>query len=129
MLVVAAVSMTVSLGCAGAYHALHYNSVARSLHEHPKNFYHSGHTGRIVAKHHQTCPVEPPCYGYEPTCWRRWPVECENCPIADEVIQGEVILPGTRSFATGNADAGGATVDPEPERAIEETPEESVAAS
>ena len=37
---------------------------------------------------------EPSCFGYEPTCWTRWPAEFpSNCPIADDVpVDPPVIL-------------------------------------
>ena len=49
-------------------------------------YYHSAHTGRIIPREHRKhCVVEPPCFGYEPTCWHRWPDECGRCPV-EEVI-------------------------------------------
>lgn len=81
-------------GCARLYHMMHYNGVSEALHEHHRSYYHSPATGRIIAKEHHpsVCPVELPCYGYEPTCWRRWPEECVGCPPDDEVIhQGTIV--------------------------------------
>ena len=64
-------------GCAHLYHTINYNPLAELVHEHHRSYYHSPKTGRIIPKeHHNVCPVEPPCFGYEPSCWHRWPIEC-----------------------------------------------------
>ncbi|MFC1758433.1 hypothetical protein ACFL2H_06650 [Planctomycetota bacterium] len=83
-------------GCAKVYHAVHYNPVSLAMHDHVKNYYHSDKTGRIIAKERCYIPEEPPCYGYEPTCWTRWPADCPKCPIDCEceqevTIQDQVI--------------------------------------
>ena len=91
-LLILAVVLVTSTGCARMYHAFHYNGIARTLHEEPRNYFHSGKTGRIIPKEKCYCPVELPCYGFEPTCWRRWPEECVRCPVADEVINGEILI-------------------------------------
>ena len=51
----------------------------------------------IPKEHHNVCPVEPPCFGYEPTCWHRWPIECEKCPV-----QGEVLIDMPNRLAKDN---------------------------
>ncbi len=73
---------------------MHYNCVSEALHDHHRSYYHSPETGRIIAKEHHpsACPVELPCYGYEPTCWRRWPEECVGCPPDEEVIHHGTIV-------------------------------------
>ena len=100
-----ATSLLASGGCAKFYHGWHYNCLTRPLYEHRLSYYHSPHTGRIIPKeHHQVCPVEFPCFGYESTCWHRWPEECTKCPVNDssgviidqpyegqEIIREEVI--------------------------------------
>ena len=86
------VGIVSTTGCAGAYHALHYNCLSRALHDHTKSYYHSEQTGRIIPKDCNYCPSEPPCHGYEPTCWRRWPAECEKCPVADGYENGHIII-------------------------------------
>ena len=81
-----AATTLMSGGCAKLYHMLHYNCVASLVNEHHRPFYHSPKTGRIIANEHRAnCAVEPPCFGYEPTCWHRWPEECGKCP-QEEVI-------------------------------------------
>lgn len=74
-------------GCAKVYHMVHYNPLAEAVQEHQLSYYHSPQTGRIIPKeHHPVCPVELPCFGYEPTCWYRWPGECVKCPVPGETI-------------------------------------------
>jgi hypothetical protein len=93
-LLLLATAAVVSGGCAQAYHFMHYNPVAEAIHDHHKSYYHSPKTGRIIPKeHHQPCVVELPCFGYEPTCWHRWPAECGKCPL-----DGEVIASGTAPY-------------------------------
>lgn len=88
-LLLLAMAATFSGGCAQTYHFLHYNPVAELVHDHHKSYYHSPKTGRIIPKeHHQVCAVELPCFGYEPTCWHRWPEECGKCPLDGEVVSG-----------------------------------------
>ena len=87
-----------SSGCAKVYHALHYNPVSLAMHENVKTYYHSDKTGRIIPKDQCYCPEEPPCYGYEPTCWTRWPADCPKCPIDCEceqpvVVHDQVVAP------------------------------------
>jgi hypothetical protein len=94
----AGVVLVSGIGCAHTYHALHYNHIARALHEHPRSYYHSEHTGRIIPKDVPYCPVELPCFGYEPTCWLPWPADCPKCPVVETIIQGQIphepIVPG-----------------------------------
>ncbi len=100
-----ATSTLLSGGCAKLYHTWHYNGLTRSIYEHRLSYYQSPHTGRIIPKeHHGVYGVELPCFGFESTCWHRWPEECVNCPVqgassvvvdgsysGKEVIQEEVI--------------------------------------
>ncbi|MCA9170590.1 MAG: hypothetical protein KDB23_23085 [Planctomycetales bacterium] len=75
-----------SSGCAKFYHMMHYNCLTRSVDDHHLSYYHSPKTGRIIPKeHNQVCQVEFPCFGYEATCWHRWPEECVGCPVQDSV--------------------------------------------
>ncbi|MFO0914623.1 MAG: hypothetical protein U0795_16825 [Pirellulales bacterium] len=67
-------------GCAKLYHEFHYSPVGRQLAQHQATYYHSPHTGRIVPKDPCMQYGEPPCFGYESTCWQSWPSECVNCP-------------------------------------------------
>jgi hypothetical protein len=86
-----ATSTLLSGGCAKFFHEWHYNPVTRSLHDHRLSYYQSPHTGRIIPKEHHAMPmVEFPCFGYESTCWHRWPQECGPCPVqsADSMVLG-----------------------------------------
>ena len=88
---VLALTTLATTGCAKLYHATHYNAVTEAINEHRRPYYHSSHTGRIIAKKHgKYQPVEPPCYGYEPTCWQAWPLDCPNCPPPDRVMSDQV---------------------------------------
>ncbi len=86
-------------GCAHSYHFAHYNFLGKQAAEHYRPYYHSPHTGRIIAKTHGPyCPVEPPCFGFEPTCWNQWPAQCPsqcNQPVYHEgaVVVEEVVQP------------------------------------
>ncbi len=84
----AAVTCLSVSGCARAYHDLHYNHiVAEMAKEHASTFHHSARTGRIIPKRHgEACVCEPACFGYEPTCWNQWPVECPSCPTSGEML-------------------------------------------
>jgi hypothetical protein len=67
------------------------------MHDHSKNYYHSEKTGRIIAKDRCYIPEEPPCYGYEPTCWTRWPADCPKCGVdcqcgTDEIVVSEQVI-------------------------------------
>ena len=84
-ILMAAIVIT-SGGCAKLFHMIHYNHLSGYVQKHHMAYYHSAHTGRIVSREYRKhCVVEPPCFGYEPTCWHRWPDECGRCP-AEEVI-------------------------------------------
>ena len=88
---VLALACVMNSGCAKVYHAVHYNPLSLAMHDHAKNYYHSEDTGRIIAKDRCFIPEEPPCYGYEPTCWTRWPADCPKCPVDCECEQEVVI--------------------------------------
>lgn len=83
---IAATTMT-SGGCAKLYHTIRYNCVSRLVGESHRTYYHGANTGKIVPKEKRRCNVyEPPCYGYEATCWHRWPEGCGVCQNQEEVI-------------------------------------------
>jgi hypothetical protein len=112
-------------GCARLQHAWHYNYVTKTIHEQRLSYYHSPHTGRVMPEEHShVCPVELPCFGYEPTCWHRFPDECMRCPLhpAEQVIvEGpEQVLPAPQAEATPQPAAGQAT---QPQPADATTPE------
>ncbi len=85
-------------GCASMYHVAHYNwltTFEQTVSDHHRSYFHSGRTGRIIAKtHRHASPVEPDCFGYEPTCWYNWPAHCVSaCPPPEQIIEEEVIEP------------------------------------
>ena len=80
-------------GCARLFHAANYNSPIGWFAERHRPYVHPGSTGRIIAKEGCYCPEEPGCFGYEPTCWNRWPEYCPNCPMEEESVVSEEIVP------------------------------------
>ena len=81
-------------GCAPAYHFLHYHAPFEAIARSNKSYFHSQQTGRVIEKNPCATYCEPGCFGYEPTCWTKWPAECpENCPVqGDVLVDGSIIL-------------------------------------
>ena len=118
-----ATSILLSGGCAKFYHEWHYNYITKSLHEHRLSYYHSPHSGRMIPKeHHQVCPVDLPCFGYESTCWHRWPAECVNCPVDR---QGAVIVHGP--YGNGHSVEEEVILQPSEAESLQPSPAEAVA--
>lgn len=88
----AACVLFLTVACIGCghpmmYHFKHYQVPFSGIAESNKTYFHSSHTGRIIPKDECATYCEPGCFGYEPTCWTRWPSECPgNCPVQGEVI-------------------------------------------
>ena len=98
-LVVLSATAVLASGCARTYHLTHYNCLGLLAAEHYRPYFHSPQTGRIIAKEHgHFCTVEPPCFGFEPTCWNPWPAECpQQCNPPSQVnvpiLMEEVVDP------------------------------------
>ena len=96
-------------GCANIKYDVHHaKSEMNELSGHNGwPFYHSPQTGEIVPKHpkhHPECYeyYEPPFFGYNATCWRRWPAGWVGCPIVEEEIILEEPIKG---YEHGSTDA------------------------
>ena len=96
-----AFAFLLATGCATVKYDLHH--AKSELHELSGHnnwpFYHSPHTGEIVPKHSShgvDCYeyYEPPFYGYNATCWRRWPAGWVGCPMVEEEIIVEEPIKG-----------------------------------
>ena len=104
LVVLSATTLSVS-GCAKLYHLSHYNFFGKEWADHQRTYYHSPYTGRIIAKEHgHFCVAEPPCFGYEPTCWTPWPAQCPqqcNQPcLTDTPLILDEVMPSTPSVVS-----------------------------
>jgi hypothetical protein len=73
-------------GCAPLYHLTHYQYPFAALENRHRSYYHSPQTGKIIPKPGCQPFAEPPCFGYESTCWQRWPEYCPACPVAGDMV-------------------------------------------
>ncbi len=97
-------------GCARLQYGLY--KVSREVHQlcgsDNPYYFHSPHTGEIMPRGHGECP--PPCdlpyFGYEATCWHRWPPGWTPCPCetaAEEMPLGaEIEIGPSNGPATGH---------------------------
>lgn len=77
-------------GCVKIGHEVRYSEAGRALNRIEDPYYHSPQTGRIVMrpkKAAQYCYSEPAYYGFEATCWQRWPDGWVGCPCQEETIE------------------------------------------
>ena len=76
------------------YHFKHYHRPFAAISKSNQTYFHSSQTGKIIEKDPCASYCEPGCYGYEPTCWTRWPSDCEGaCPMQGEVSGSEYGMP------------------------------------
>ena len=84
-------------GCVKLAHEIRYSAVGRAAADRHEPYYHSPDTGRIVLRPKQVdkyCYTEPSFYGYEATCWQKWPEGWIGCPIQEEIVFERELAPG-----------------------------------
>ena len=105
-------SLVLALGCCGChnpvtYHIKHYRAPFDRVAKSNKTYFHSGTSGKIIAKDPCAQYCEPACYGYEHTTWMPWPAECT--PPVEQIISdvptdtSEVSIPRLSPLATDQA--------------------------
>ncbi|WP_040768613.1 hypothetical protein [Novipirellula maiorica] len=89
-----AVSISASVGCVSVHHDWAQHCGFDKLRESKKSYYHCAHCGQIVANPHAKCcphcAYVKPYYGYEPTCWNKFP-EGWGCPNGAQACHPEML--------------------------------------
>ncbi|MDA0658925.1 MAG: hypothetical protein O2931_00360 [Planctomycetota bacterium] len=94
-------------GCVKIGHEVRYTEPGRALNRIEDPYYHSPQTGRIVMrpkKAAQYCYSEPAFYGYEATCWQRWPDGWVGCPCQEEEIAVATPIRGPEQLPAAEAE-------------------------
>ena len=88
-----AVTISASVGCVSMHHGLAQHC-GFGKHKSNKSYYHCSHCGQIVAnldaKCCPHCAYVKPYYGYEPTCWNKFP-EGWGCPNGAQACHPEML--------------------------------------
>ncbi|GAA5507325.1 hypothetical protein [Novipirellula caenicola] len=89
-----AVTISASVGCVSVHHDWAQHCGFDKLRESKKSYYHCAHCGQIVANPHAKCcphcAYVKPYYGYEPTCWNKFP-EGWGCPNGAQACHPEML--------------------------------------
>ncbi len=88
-----AVTISASVGCVSMHHGL-AEHCGIGKHKSNKSYYHCSHCGQIVANSDAKCcphcAYVKPYYGYEPTCWNKFP-EGWGCPNGAQACHPEML--------------------------------------
>lgn len=89
-----AVTISASVGCVSVHHDWAQHCGFDKFRESKKSYYHCAHCGQIVANPHAKCcphcSYVKPYYGYEPTCWNKFP-EGWGCPNGAQACHPEML--------------------------------------
>jgi|GEM_PF-6232006 len=83
-------ALLATMGCGKplAYHFQHYHRPFAAIAKSNQTYFHSGQTGKIIPKDPCASYCEPGCYGYEPTTWTHWPMQCPGkFPVQGESFE------------------------------------------
>ncbi|WP_442508753.1 hypothetical protein SH528x_000284 [Novipirellula sp. SH528] len=114
-----AVTISASVGCVSMHHGL-AEHCGIGKHKSNKSYYHCSHCGQIVAnpdaKCCPHCAYVKPYYGYEPTCWNKFP-EGWGCPTGAQACHPEMLemVPQMEYSGGVPTEIQGARVEREPQ--------------